>query len=206
MGLPEDLVAPFQERLPQIRQRLQEFSAVSREQWFYELCYCLLTPQSKAANAEIVVNHLQQIDFQGKGADVVPLLRDPAHYIRFHHQKAHRLQVARERWPEYERVIALTMDPIEKRDLLAETVLGFGLKEASHYLRNIGTRGLGILDRHLLRYLVHCGLYAQTPDIASKRRYRAVESRFKAFAAKSGLDMDELDLFFWSEVTGFILK
>ena len=204
--LPEDMEERFQERLPAIRARLDDFAAIPRAQWFYELCYCLLTPQSKAANADIVVKQLQEIDFQHRGGDVVHLLRAPQHYIRFHNQKARRLELARSAWADWTALLDDDRPVRDRRDALAGAVNGFGLKEASHFMRNVGFRGLGIIDRHLLTYLVRTGIYAKPPQITTPRRYHAVERRFSRFADRGGYDMDELDLFFWSEMTGFILK
>ena len=49
-----------------IRKRLEEFSNISEKDYFYELCFCLLTPGSKARQAEKVVNFLKEKDFQNK--------------------------------------------------------------------------------------------------------------------------------------------
>jgi len=205
--LPEEMETRFQERLPAIRTRLEDFAAIPQEKWFYELCYCLLTPQSKAANADQVVKQLQDMDFQHRGGEVVHLLRLPAQYIRFHNQKAQRLQIAREAWADWTALLLDDQVPVrDRRDALARAVNGFGLKEASHFMRNVGFRGLGIIDRHLLTYLVRTGIYAKPPQISTPKRYHLVERRFERFAALGGYDMDELDLFFWSEMTGFILK
>ena len=45
------LRARFEERKEAIRSRLDEFAAVKPPGYFYELVYCLLTPQSSAVNA-----------------------------------------------------------------------------------------------------------------------------------------------------------
>ena len=41
-----------------IQSRLKEFSQIDEKEYFYELCFCLLTPGSKARQAEKVVNFL----------------------------------------------------------------------------------------------------------------------------------------------------
>jgi N-glycosylase/DNA lyase len=85
-------------------------------------------------------------------------------------------------------------------------VLGYGLKEASHAMRNIGFRGVAILDRHLLRLLVRCGVYDEIPSVSTRSAYWSVEEAFMRYAAQVGIDMDELDLLFWCAMTGHILK
>lgn len=210
---PIQFIEPFVRWQGRIRTRLDDFSMVSEDRWFYELCFCLLTPQSKAVHADAVVQQLQQMHFYEHGGDPEPILRHPTTYIRFHHQKAERLRRAREEWMHYHATISEAMVPDLstderrlQRDRLARTIDGFGMKEASHFLRNIGARQLGILDRHILRYLVLCGIYESVPAISSPRAYRQVEDVFSTYAALIGYDMDELDLFFWSQTTGLILK
>jgi N-glycosylase/DNA lyase len=73
-------------------------------------------------------------------------------------------------------------------------------------MRNIGFRGVAILDRHLLRLLVQCGVYPEIPSVSSRSAYLRVEQSFISYAQEVGIDMDELDLLFWCAMTGHILK
>jgi len=196
----------FAELHPQILSRLEDFRRVPPEQRFYELCYCLCTPQSKAENADAVVKILQERDFERTGFNPVSILRNKAHYIRFHETKARRLLKAREEWLHIASVLDSALGDEQKREWLVENVDGMSWKEASHYLRNIGYRNLAILDRHTLKHLVRCGVFAEVPNIAGKARYLAAGEGFKKFAAHVGVPMDELDLYFWASEAGLILK
>ena len=51
-------------------------------------------------------------------------------------------------------------DAFERRDWLAQDprIKGLGYKEASHFLRNIGFKGYGILDKHIVRSLFELGV------------------------------------------------
>jgi N-glycosylase/DNA lyase len=198
--------ARFAELQPQILLRLEDFRRVPKEQYFYELCYCLCTPQSKAEHANAVQHILQEQDFMRFGFDPVAILRDKQHYIRFHETKAKRLLKAREEWRETSSVLDSTMGDEEKREWLVEHIDGMSWKEASHYLRNIGYRNLAILDRHTLKHLVWCGVFDEIPNIAGKARYLAAGEGFKRLAGELGIPMDELDLFFWASEAGLILK
>lgn len=205
--LPETLEHLYREQQQAIRQRLSEFAAVREEQWFYELCFCLCTPQSSAVHAFAVQQQLQSLDFLHNSQDVLHVLRDPACYIRFHNTKHARLHAARERWSELHAVIATqSISVYELRNHLAKQVNGFGLKEASHFLRNIGRRGLAIIDRHLLTNLVRCGVYQDVPSVSTDAKYHAVEQAFQSYCDEIGIDMDEVDLLFWCAQTGHILK
>jgi N-glycosylase/DNA lyase len=206
MHLSDELRIEFQRLQPLIIARLQDFAAVKPEQYFYEMCFCVCTPQSKAENADVVAKLLQERDFQGAGFDPTPILRDKTHYIRFHNTKARRLLQVRQQWPDIASVLASAASAEHKRDWLAENVDGFGYKEAAHFLRNIGYRNVPILDRHILKHLAHCGVFAEIPNIATKARYLAAGEAFKQFGEHVGISMDELDLFFWAMEAGLILK
>ncbi len=205
-ALSEELRSHFLEIQPAIRQRLDEFARVPSSEYFYELCFCLCTPQSKAAHADRVVALLKARRFYEQEFDPVDLLRDPTHYIRFHRTKADRLLLVRQQFPAIADVLASGLPAREKRLWLAENVQGMGMKEAAHFMRNLGYRDLGILDRHILKHLVQCGVFPSLPPIGTVKRYSEAEQKFAAFAVSTGIAMDELDLFFWYLQTGEILK
>jgi N-glycosylase/DNA lyase len=85
-------------------------------------------------------------------------------------------------------------------------VLGFGYKEASHFLRNIGYTGLAILDRHVLRGMVRLGVLAEIPKIGSRRAYLGVEKIFIDASRVIGIEPEALDLLLWYEATGEVFK
>lgn len=204
--LPEEMQALYETSRAAILQRLVDFSAVPPEEYFYELCYCLLTPQSSARNVSRAVEELQSRDFFNAPFDAAPVLRTPQHYVRFHLTKAKRLLKAREQFNETAAVVLSLDSAVSKRSWLVEHVNGLSLKEASHFLRNIGERDLAIIDRHILTHLVACGVLKKKPASISTKRYLAIENKFKKFSKEVGIAMDELDLLFWSSETGEILK
>ncbi len=154
----------------------------------------------------MVIEELQAMKFQEHGGEVVDILRAPAHYIRFHNVKAKRLEMLRENWQETNALISGVDEAHNKRDLLAKSINGLGMKEASHFLRNIGFLNLAIIDRHLITNLVYCGLYCELDPPTTPTKYRAIEQRFASFADAVCIPLDELDLLFWSRMTGVILK
>lgn len=202
----EELHAHFQERKDLIRSRIHEFSRVRPDQYYYELAYCLLTPQSSAVNAGKAVEALTALDYFAKDFDASPILADRRHYIRFHNTKAKNLCEAKMRFPEISAALANGGTGEEIRAWLTEHVHGLGWKEASHFLRNIGYRNLAILDRHILKNLKRHKVLRSIPRTLTPGRYAAIERKFAAFAETVGITMDELDLLFWSNETGIILK
>jgi len=205
-ALPTYIAARYDELKDKIQERLSEFSSVPQSEYFYELCFCLCTPQSKAENANKVIEILKKKDFLHRPFNPAGILRQPEHYIRFHNTKAARLLQAREYYDMVINILERDISPIEKRSWLVDNIKGMGMKEASHFLRNIGYRGLAILDRHILKHLVHCNLYKEVPKVTSAKQYLEVEAIFLNFAASVSIPIDELDLLFWSYETGIILK
>ncbi len=190
-----------------IRERLASFRAVPPERWFYEMTYCLLTPQSSAQQCALVSEELERRNFQAEGFDPTPLLRSfQGGYVRFHNTKARRLLAARTQWQDtYGRLIS-DMPDRHLRNTLAEAVEGLGYKEASHFLRNIGRSNLAIVDRHIIRNLVRLDVIHEWPKSISRRRYMEIEALFEDLAHKLAIPMDELDLLLWRHETGFVLK
>lgn len=197
----------YEEIKAKIESRLSEFKKVPEQKYFYELCFCLCTPQSKAANALIVQNKLEDLSFlTNPDCNPLPLLNDKKHYIRFHNQKAQRLLKARSEWHRIKAIINSDLNNRSKRDELYHTVNGFGMKESSHFLRNIGYEGLAILDRHILKNLIISGVFTTIPKIGTIKQYHEVENRFHDFSRSVGIPIDHLDLLFWSNEAGEIIK
>lgn len=205
-SLPPDLADLYRQRKHEIQQRLDEFAAVARDEYFYEFCFCLCTPQSKAVHADSVVRELRHRDYLRKPFDATDILRRPDAYIRFHETKARRIWLLQQQWADVNELLDHTVEPYLVRQAIVHRIQGFGLKEASHALRNIGFRGLAIIDRHLLRMLVVCGVLDAVPSTLTPSRYGQIETLFRQYASAVGVDMDELDLLFWSAVTGHVLK
>lgn len=208
MELREPWSGMLLERRDAIRRRLQDFSAIPENEYFYELAFCILTPQSSARNAEMTIEELRRDSFLEKGFDPTPYLRNPEHYVRFHNVKSARLLRIRELWPEIAQVLSKrSMHPVELREIVMDRIPGFGMKEASHFLRNIGVLGLAILDRHIFKHLAALGVIPEIPKNApTKKRYLEIEQKWHEFAGNAGVSLDELDLLFWSIESGEIRK
>lgn len=93
------------------------------------------------------------------------------------------------------------------REWLVGKVLGIGMKEASHFLRNIGLgKDLAILDRHILINLKEYDVIKEIPRYITRKVYIDIEDKMKKFSKLMSIPMDELDLLFWSKETGMIFK
>ncbi len=208
------LRAEYHAKRPRIESRLADFRRVGRqpdERLFEELCFCILAVQSKARPSDSAVVSLKEdgLLWSGPTRDIASYLR---HRTRFHNHKAAFIVRARERFfPDGDGRLAETLDSFasskDARTWLVREVDGFGLKEASHFLRNTG-RGedFAILDRHILRNLIRHGVIRVMPRTLTAKRYLAIEARMERFSVEVGIPMAALDLVFWSRETGEIFK
>jgi N-glycosylase/DNA lyase len=73
-------------------------------------------------------------------------------------------------------------------------------------LRNVGFKGYGILDKHILRSLCELGVIDSPKPPSNRSRYLETEERMRRFADSVDIDFDELDLVLWSMKTGEVLK
>jgi len=192
----------FSYRKEIIRERLKQFSKVSEKDYFYELCFCLLTPGSKARQAEKVIEFLKKEDFENKEINFGNELKK----VRFHNTKKQRLIDMKAKYPTILGIVRDEPEPILLREKLVEMVDGLGYKEASHFLRNIGKKNLVIIDRHILKNMVRHKILESYPKSLSKGNYLRIENKFKAFANANNITVDELDLLFWSFETGEVFK
>jgi len=202
----ELLQQEFMRRKAKIRRRLLDFGGVKPGEYFYELVYCLLTPQSSAANAGRAVEKLRVAGFYDHEVEPADLLYQKDSYIRFHNTKGRHLKEAKQKFPEIAAALSNRQTSPDLREWLVMNVKGLGWKEASHFLRNIGHRDLAILDRHILKNLKKHHVIRSLPKTLTAKKYLAIEQQFMEFCKSVGIAMDELDLLFWSRETGEILK
>ena len=208
------LQSEYARKREKILSRLEDFRRIGTladERLFEEMCFCILAVQSKAHGADAAVRDLVARDllWPGRQREVAAFLRPRT---RFHNHKAAYIVRARERFfPPNGPILGKSLDgladPKVARAWLVREIDGLGWKEASHFLRNIG-RGdqLAILDRHILRNLIHHGVIRRMPPTLTANRYRAIESRMERFSGDIEIPMAALDLLFWSRETGEIFK
>jgi N-glycosylase/DNA lyase len=185
-----------------IKSRLKDFSSLPKEKYFSEMLFCLLTPQSQAKKCWEAVEQLLILnELEHKKVNEILSTR-----TRFHHTKTKRILAAEK---TFQKIIPLLSNEnkFELRNKVCELVNGYGLKEASHFLRNIGhsNNQIAILDRHILRNLEKFKVIPQQ-KIKSRKDYLDMEQKFLSFAEKIDIPADELDLLWWSQENGEIFK
>lgn len=198
----------------EIASRLEQFKIIgetaTENELFAELAFCLCTPQTKAVNADKAIKKLvaTNVLFSGSPDEISGYLKG---FVRFHNNKAKYIVKARDLFFKTSiknKINFLNFLNIqETRNFFFENITGLGLKEASHFLRNIGLGSeLAILDRHILKNLVLLGVIEKTPKNLNKTEYFLIEQKLKDFAKKEKIPVDHLDFILWYKEAGKVFK
>lgn len=178
----------------------------------HELIFCIFTPQSKAVNCWKCVKSIieKKLMMNGTAADLLKLKE--INGVRFKNKKAIYAVTARDQFMkngkiELRKFLSGFKNVYEMRDWLVKNIKGYGYKEASHFLRNIGfTDDITILDRHILKNLKLVGALKRVPESITPRIYMEIEGKMKAFAKKIRIPLPALDLILWYREAGHIFK
>jgi N-glycosylase/DNA lyase len=210
----DKIVATHRARRSEIEARLAEFRRVWTERsdarLWEEMVFCIFTAGASARMGLRSIEAIRHLLDSGSQEEMAEALQSRH---RYPNSRSGYIAVTR----EYLRMdcgmrlcerLESFHDPLARRDWLAREprIKGLGYKESSHFLRNIGFSGYGILDKHILRSLAELSVIETPRPPTTRRRYLETEERLKKFASDVGIDFDELDLVLWSMKTGEILK
>jgi N-glycosylase/DNA lyase len=186
--------------------RVGEFERCGRgksDGLFREMCFCVLTANYAAEPAIRIQREI------GGGFITLSEKRLAAELkkqgYRFPNARAGYIVEARKHMRGLRERVCGAEDETALRDWLAENVKGLGMKEASHFLRNIGFKDVAILDFHIIDILADNGIIKR-PKTLTPKRYREIEAVLRKMGAELGMNMAELDLYLWYMETGKILK
>lgn len=179
-----------------ILSRMKEFESV--EDHFMELCFCLMTANFQAEKCIFLQKEIGEGFRTLSEEELATKLKEMGH--RFWPQRAERIVLARE----------LELPKVwdrNSREWLVKNVKGLGLKESSHFLRNIGVKDVAIIDFHIIDLLVeHSLIEKPSSKSITPKRYLEIENVLKKLGERVGLSLAELDLYLWYIETGKVLK
>ena len=177
---------------------------------FEELSFCIFTANTSAEMGLKAVDAVRNVLIDGNADEMTRRLEGiyrfsnvrPEYII---HTRNHLKNIINF---EIKKKIKSFKDKNELRDFfaLSKDVKGLGMKEASHFLRNIGFNGYAILDKHIINSLHEFGVLKTNEKPKNSKEYFDIEQKFIEFAKEIGINMDELDLLLWSRKNGRILK
>ncbi len=167
---------------------------------FGELSFCFLTANS---SAELGIRIQAKVGDEGfrnlPENELARIFREMGH--RYPEVRAHYIKLARNF--DISRVLK------EKSGKRAREIViqlkGLGMKESSHFLRNIGFDDVAIVDRHIYRFLVRHKLVPFQKTI-TPRLYLACEEVLEKLSSKLDIPLSALDLFIFYRQAGTVLK
>lgn len=206
MATTQAILAHYEDVEEAARKRLESFKSCpcSDKAIFKELTYCVFAANSSAAMAEKAVELLEPVIHTG---DVDEYKDQVAGKVRFYN--------VRSEYTAYNHGVINGFDKdlhtiIKEQDSPRRSVKklfkGVGMKEASHFLRNIGHSGYCILDKHVRQVMCDIDVLNSTSYPSRPDEYEEAERRIQAFCDANGLDVDVFDLAVWSYKTGRIAK
>jgi len=189
-----------------VEKRIGGFERLRRsceEDWFSELCFCILTANASAEHCILIQKALK---FKGFAYLTEKALADELKNLgyRFYNKRALYIVKSRKHLGRLKSTIE-SLDEYKAREWLVKNVKGFGYKEASHFLRNIGHHWVAILDRHIIKLMVSYKLTKGINALTSSK-YLELERILLNLAKETQTTLSRLDLFLWYLATGKVLK
>ena len=189
-----------------IQNRCKEFSSFKNskiEDIFKELCFCIMTANCGALKCIEVSEKINDGFLTLDELELAKKLKQLGY--RFPNVRAQYIIEARQKIKELEELLKIEKDAKIIRAWLVKNIKGLGLKESSHFLRNIGFFDVAIIDFHIIDLLVKIGLIQKLKSL-TKAKYLEIEAILKELSDKVSLTLGELDLFLWYLETGKVLK
>ncbi|HVY01513.1 MAG TPA: hypothetical protein VHA12_01990 [Candidatus Nanoarchaeia archaeon] len=184
----------YSERQKEIEDHLKKFNKKEEKERYAEFIFCILTPQSNGKKCWEAV----EIILKENPKDEKSISKILKGRSRFHNTKAKRILLSKSQWNEVKEILNRNEDALVLRNKIEEKVNGYGLKEASHFIRNIGLSNnkVAILDRHILRNLKKFNAIKDI-EIKGKKGYLQLEKQAIEFSKKVNIPIDHLDVLFW---------
>ncbi|MFH1065972.1 MAG: N-glycosylase/DNA lyase [Nanoarchaeota archaeon] len=196
-----------------ISSRLSEFEKTYRKgdkHIFKELCFCILTANASAKGGIKAIKALDNLIFTGSEKEISNALHKSGY--RFWKKRANYIAETRNTMKKQcnmklkKEIEKRMKDTEELRAFFADNAKGIGMKEASHFLRNIGFKNYAILDKHIVNCLHEANVFKSNEKPKNKENYIQMEAIMKNYSKNIKIPMAELDLILWSSKTGEILK
>ena len=188
-----------------VKKRIKDFKNVNKasmSELFNELCFCILTANFNAEKSIKIQNEIGDSFLNLSEKVLAKKLKNLGY--RFPNIRAKYISESSS-CKELVQKNAISLKGEGLRKWLVNNVKGFGYKEASHFLRNIGFDDYAIIDFHIIDILVEYNLIKK-PKTITRKKYLEIEKILKKIAEKLDLSLSELDLYLWYMKTGKILK
>lgn len=191
-----------------IDSRMQEFKELGEKdssEIFKELCFCFMTANFSAKGGIKIQNEIGEGFLTMPENELAAKLSDLGH--RFPNARARYVVLAQPHKDSLKETLSNLEDEKIMREWIVENIKGIGMKEASHFLRNIGYENVAIIDFHIVDFLAKHGLIEKPKSRSlTTKQYLEIENVLKEISKASDLSLGELDLYLWYLETGTVLK
>ena len=191
-----------------VETKILEFKTIQNEdskKWFEELVFCLLTANYSAKGALSCLAALENNNILQEG-NIEEVKICLTHKHRYPTKRAEYIIKAREQKPYLKKIITSQISIHAAREWLVENILGIGMKEASHFLRNVGYLDLAIIDKHIISHMIEQGVINERPKTITKKKYLEYEALLNQAAIILEMPLGKMDLYLWANKSGEVIK
>jgi len=210
------------ERVAEDFNRCQEWNDMTEDELWHALCLCILSSNVPYESAQSALSHLVKKGYlqlrwivQTRNSErlmakelakplYLPRKRDGSYRkYRFPNIRSRNIvQAARivfSEKPWLSKLLAYRKPEAVVRDILVSNIPGIGLKEASHFLRDIGySSNLAIIDSHVVSFLEDiCAISPEEDRMISRNIYLELESVLQKLCKEHNVNLSVFDMAVW---------
>lgn len=202
----------------------RKWTEIYEKSLWQELCFCILSSNILYEQAQSATRHLAEKKFldpewligEGNSQHILACELAKSAYLpnkkdgslskyRFPNIRAKNIvESAKFIYSErsgLKQILTTAQTEIDARNTIAHHVSGVGLKESSHFLRNIGySSNLAIIDVHIISFLRYMKLEDEPIKNLTPRKYYELENKMREIASFYGLNLSVLDNAIWHYV------
>ena len=201
-------------------QSRNNWKMLSEDKIWEELCFCILSANVSFELAKSTIAVLSEkglldhdwLNEDGKSSLILfhemdkslflPLKKNGG-FRKYRYPKKRSIQIANAARAIYasntlKQILSELDSDVEARKFFVKQISGIGIKEASHFLRNIGySNSLAIIDVHVLAFLKEFLLVDIENQSLTLQQYVKIEKILKNFVEHHNLDLGLFDLAVW---------
>ena len=221
--VPSSILEKYYE-LSKKSERAGKWWELKEENLWKELCFCILSANVSFELAKSVIETLSDLDMlnhkwitEEKKSEIILFnFLDESNFepvkkngdlrrYRYPKMKSHQIVNAAKRLysnNSIKKILNVFDSDVEARNFFYTEISGLGIKEASHFLRNIGFASpLAIIDVHVLDFLKQFSLIDfSVGSFLTLKQYLLLEKTLKNLAEYHGLDLSIFDLAIWQSM------
>lgn len=217
--IPHDLMEVYRDI--QKRKTKHNWKNISEEKLWHELVFCILSANVSyelvnSTMSYLIKNHFLDYEWlisNEKSANIIHHKMSESNFLprkkdgelrkyRYPKRSLYIVESAKRIYSKnnsLKQILSHSTSDFELRNELTSLILGIGLKESSHFLRNVGfSNKLAIIDIHVFDF---CREFLQlslpSKSVNSSKQYFHLEEILQNFSLYHRLNLDTFDLAIW---------